>query len=315
MREHVESANAYLGAAPIVEALRQGARIVITGRTTDSALALGPLVAHFDWAPDDYDRLAAGVVAGHLLECGAQASGGNFAGGYTEVPSLDRVGYPIAEVEASGDFVLTKHAALGGLVVPAVVKEQLLYEIGDPRAYLTPDVIADFTSIQLTDLGNDRVRVSGVRGSAPPATLKVSITVAGGYRTAATLTFVWPDAVARARATEALLLERIRQRGIEIEAHHVALIGVDGAHGPMAPALPAGFEPNEVLLRMAVRTKDRDNALGFAREIAPLILCGVPGAASGPGFGGRPEPQPIVDFWPALVPAAEVHPEVKVLES
>jgi len=315
VRPHVQSANAYLGAEPIARALRQGAGIVVTGRTTDSALALGPLLAHFGWRHDDWDKRAAGVVAGHLLECGAQVSGGNFAGGWPDVPRLEEVGFPIAEVEASGDFVLTKHASSGGMVTAASVKEQLLYEIGDPRAYLTPDTTADFTSIRLDDLGADRVRVSGVKGTPPPAQLKVSITVAGGFRTAALLTFVWPHAVERARAAEQLLLARCQRLGIELEAHHVDLIGISGAHGPMAPALPAGTEPNEVLFRMAVRTRDKLHAERFAREVVPLLLAGPPGAAAGPGLGGRPEVQPIIDFWPALVPVSEVHPTVEIVES
>jgi hypothetical protein len=313
VRESVLSANAYLGADPIAEALRAGARIVVTGRTTDSALALGPLLHRYGWANDDWNRRAAGIVAGHLLECGGQASGGNFAGGWRDVPRLEELGYPIAEVEPSGDFVLTKHASLGGLATPAVVKEQLLYEIGDPRAYLTPDAIADFTSLKLSDEGNDRVRISGVRGRPAPSELKVSIAVRGGYRTAAALTFVWPDAVARAHETVRILLARCEKLGIELEAHQVDLIGISGAHGPMAP--PVDEEPNEVLLRVAVRTRDRENAERFARELAPLVLDGMPGACSGPGFGGRPEPQPIVDFWPALVPRSEVRPEVEVIES
>lgn len=315
VRGDVRSANAYLGAEPIARALRQGAGIVVTGRTTDSALALGPLLAHYDWADDDWNRRAAGVVAGHLLECGAQVSGGNFAGGWPDVPRLDDVGFPIAEVAPSGELVLTKHACLGGMVTAATVKEQLLYEIGDPRAYVTPDVVADFTSIRLDDLGGDRVRVSGVRGAPPPPQLKVSLTVAGGFRTAAMLTFVWPHAVERARAAEQILLSRCKRMGIELEAHHVDLIGLSGAHGPMAPALPPGTEPNEVLFRMAVRTRDRQSAERFAREVAPLLLAGPPGAAAGPGFGGRPEVQPIVDFWPALIPSTEVEPTVEIVES
>jgi hypothetical protein len=303
VREHVLSANAYLGAQPIVAALGAGAQIVIAGRTTDSALVLGPLMARFDWALDDWDRLASGVLAGHVLECGGQASGGNFAGGWREVPRLEELGYPIAEVEASGDFVLTKHPSLGGLVTPAVVKEQLLYEIGDPRAYLTPDVTVDFTSCALADLGGDRVRISGVRGRAPPDELKVSLTVRGGFRTQALLSFVWPDARERAHETVRILLARCAKRGIELEAHHVDTIP------------EALDQPDELLLRIAVRTRDRRNAELFARELAPLITDGMPGVASGPGFGGRPEPQPIVDFWPALVPAHVVHPVVELIES
>jgi hypothetical protein len=312
IRERVLSANVYLGAEPIAEALRGGAQVVVTGRCTDSALALGPLLAHFGWQPDDHDRRAAGIVCGHLLECGGQASGGNFSGGWEEVPDLANLGYPIAEVEASGDFVVTKHPGLGGRVTPAVLKEQLLYEIGNPRAYLTPDGTADFTSLRLTDLGSDRVRVSGVRGGPPPERLKVSISFQDGWTNAVGLTFVWPGAIERARATERLLLERCRKLGIEIDSHQVDLIGVNGAAGPMAP--PPSAEPNEVLFRMAIRTRDRDSAKRFGEEVAPLVLSGLPGACSGL-LTGRPEPRAVVNYWPALVPRSAVSPRVEILES
>ena len=312
IRERVASANVYLGADPIAEALRRGAQIVVTGRCTDSALALGPLLAHFDWPADDWNRRAAGVVAGHVIECGGQASGGNFCGGWESVPDLANLGYPIAEVEASGDFVVTKHPGLGGLVTPAVVKEQLLYEIGDPRAYPTPDATADFTSFRVADLGRDRVRIAGARGGPPPDHLKVSISYQDGWTNAVGLTFVWPHAIERARATEKLLLDRCRKLGIEIDEHHADWIGVNGAHGPMAPA-PEG-EPNEVLFRMAIRTRDRESAKRFGEEIAPLVLSGVPGACSGL-LTGRPDPRAIVNFWPALVPRSVAQASVEVLES
>jgi Acyclic terpene utilisation family protein AtuA len=312
IRERVASANAYLGADPIAEALRAGARIVVTGRCTDSALALGPLLAHYGWAADDWDRKAAGIVAGHVIECGGQASGGNFAGGWRDVPDLANLGYPIAEVEASGDFVVTKHPGLGGRISAAVVKEQLLYEIGDPRAYATPDVTADFTSLRLEDLGGDRVRISQVRGRPFPDHLKVSISFQDGWRNAVGLTFVWPHALDRARATERILLERCSKLGIEIDDYHVDWIGVSGAHGPMAP--PPREEPNEVLFRMAIRTRDRDSAKRFGQEIAPLVLSGIPGACSGL-LTGRPDPSPIVNFWPALVPREAALGHVEVLES
>jgi hypothetical protein len=310
VRDRVQSANVYLGAEPIADALRAGAQIVVTGRCTDSALVLGPLLARYGWPKDDWDRRAAGIVAGHLLECGAQASGGNFAGGWQEVPQLARVGYPIAEVEENGQFVVTKHTSLGGRVTPAVLKEQLLYEIGDPRAYVTPDVVADFTSIGLQDLGGDRVRVLGVRGKPPPEMLKVSISYSAGFRNAATLLFVWPGAVERARATAELLLERCRHAGLHFDEHHVELVGISAAHGAIAE--PLRGEPNEVLLRVAVRTRDEASARRFGQEIAPLLLDGLPGVAAGPAFGGRPEPAPIINFWPALVPKDVVSPRVEV---
>ena len=312
IRERVLSANAYLGADPIAEALRQGAQIVVTGRCTDSALALGPLLARYGWAAEDWDRRAAGVVAGHVLECGGQGSGGNFSGGWEEVPDLANLGYPIAEVEADGTFVVTKHLGLGGLVTPAVVKEQLLYEILDPRAYETPDVVADFTSIRLEDLGRDRVRFSGIRGRPAPERLKVSVSYQDGWRASVGLTFVWPHARERARATERLLRERSQKLGIQIDDWHVDHIGVSGALGPMAPE-PAG-EPNEVLFRMAIRTRDRDSARRFSAEIAPLVLSGIPGAASGL-IAPRQDPTAIVNFWPALVPRDAARGEVEVLEA
>lgn len=313
VRERLESANLYLGADPIAEALRAGAQIVVTGRTTDSALVLGPLLARFGWAADNWDNKAAGIVAGHLLECGGQGSGGNFAGGWRSVPDLAHLGYPIAEVEPSGQFVVTKHAALGGLVTPAVLKEQLLYEIGDPRAYLTPDVTADFTSIRLEDLGKNRVRVFGVRGRPPPDSFKASLSYRDGWRSVATLTFIWPHAVERAQAAADLLLERCRLAGIQIDAHQVDLIGAGGALGPMAA--PLAGDPPEVLLRVAIRTRDEDSARRFGREVAPLITSGLPGACSGPGFGGRPEANPIINFWPALVPQDAATCTVEVIEA
>lgn len=310
IRERVMSANVYFGADPIAAALREGAQIVVTGRCTDSALALGPLLFHYGWGDTDWNRRAAGVVAGHVIECGGQASGGNFAGGWESVPDLANLGYPIAEVEESGDFVVTKHPGLGGLVNAAVVKEQLLYEIGDPRAYLTPDASVDFTSFTLTEVGKDRVRIAGVRGGPPPAERKVSISYQDGFTNAIGLTFVWPHAIERAKATERLLLERCAKLGIQIDAHHVDWIGVNGSHGPMAP--PPQQQPNEVLFRMAIRTRDRDSAKRFGEEVAPLILSGLPGAGSGL-LTGRPEPRPIVNFWPALAPADAATPRVEVL--
>jgi hypothetical protein len=300
IRERVMSANVYFGADPIAVALREGAQIVVTGRCTDSALALGPLLFHYGWGASDWNRRAAAVVAGHVIECG----------GWESVPDLANLGYPIAEVEESGDFVVTKHPGFGGLVNAAVVKEQLLYEIGDPRAYLTPDASVDFTSFTLTDEGHDRVRIAGVRGAPAPELRKVSISYQDGFTNAVGMTFVWPHAIERAKATERLLLERCAKRGIQIDAHHVDWIGVNGSHGPMAP-LPKD-EPNEVLFRMAIRTRDRESAKRFGEEVAPLMLSGLPGAGSGL-LTGRPEPRPIVNFWPALVPADAATPRVEVL--
>ncbi|MBI4956122.1 MAG: DUF1446 domain-containing protein [Myxococcales bacterium] len=310
VRERLLAANAYLGAEPIAKALGAGAQIVIAGRCSDSALALGALLAHFGWADDDWTRRAAGVVAGHLVQHGAQASGGNFAGGWEEVPQLARLGYPIAEVDESGELEVSKHPGLGGQVSSAVVAEQLLYKVGDPRSFVTPDAVADFTDIELEDFGDDRVRLHGVRGFPPPDALPASLAFQEGWRNVATITFVWPYATARARATEAILLERCRNLGIRIDAHHVDLVGLTGAHGPLAPA-PAG-DPNEVVWRLAIRTEDRESARRFGAEIAPLVASGLPGACRGTG-SLRPTPTPIISFWPAQVPRAAVAPSVEVL--
>jgi hypothetical protein len=312
VRDRVLSANVYLGAEPIADALRRGAQIVITGRCVDPALVLGPLIAHFGWPADDLDRRAAGVVAGHAIECGAQVSGGNFAGGWPDVPDLARVGYPIAEVSADGRVVITKHPDTGGRVVAASVKEQLLYEIGDPSSYVTPDVCSDFTSIELTDRGDNRVALEGIVGKPPPERLKASLTYQDGWKNVVSLTFVWPHAIERAHATTQLLLERCRILGLHIEAHHTDLIGVSGAHGPMAPE--PKHEPNEVLLRMAVRCRDRDSARRFAAEVSPLITGGVPGACNG-NTSGRAAPSPIINCWPTLVPRDSVCPSVEIFES
>jgi len=308
IRDRVLSANVYLGSEPIANALRDDAQIVVTGRCTDSALALGPLMAHFDWSSND--ELATGVVVGHLLECGAQASGGNFAGGWEQVPDLPGIGFPIAHVSRNRDFVVTKHPGTGGLITPAVLKEQLLYEIGDPRAYLTPDVAADFTTLRLEDLGGDRVRVSGVTGHDAPRKLKASLSYDDGWKNAASLTFVWPRAIERAEQTREILLKRFEAQGLRFDDVHFDLVGTTGVSGSEASGIADG-----AILRIAIRTHDRQSAVNFSREFAPLILAGMPGVCRGVGAGGRAKPQRIVNFWPALVPRDAVKPNVEVIES
>ncbi len=216
----VRSANAYIGAAPLVRALDAGADIVITGRCADPALAYAPLIHAFRWDLGDHDRLAAGAVGGHLIECGAQASGGNSMVDWWTIPDLDRVGFPVLEVAASGEMVVTKHPGTGGRVDRATVTEQLVYEIGDPKRFLTPDVTADFTTIRLEDLGGDRVAVRGVRGARPTDHLKVSIAYSAGWTAAGTLLYTWPDAMAKARAAEVQLRSRFRRLGLRFDEIH-----------------------------------------------------------------------------------------------
>jgi hypothetical protein len=312
IRDRLLSANAYLGADPIVSALEKGADIVITGRVYDAGLTLGPLVHEFGWSFEDWNRLAAGVVAGHVLECGAQATGGNYTD-WEEVPDLARIGFPIVEVEPAGSFTVTKHPDLGGTVTAATVKEQLLYEIGDPRAYETPDCRADFTTIQVEEVGPNRVRLTGIEGGPPPKAYTVSATYRDGWKAHATLTYSWPNAPRKARASARILEARLERAGFRYDSFRSEVVGVDALAEGEAPS-SASYEErlNEVMLRVGVRASDRDAVERFGREIAPLVLTGPSGVT---GYGGpRPRPQEVLAFWPTRVPARFVEPEVQVAE-
>jgi hypothetical protein len=308
VRDRVQSANAYLGAAPVVEALGKGALVVLTGRVTDTGLTLGPLMHEFGWAANDWDRIAAGTVAGHIIECGAQSSGGNSLIDWKRVPDLANVGYPIVDAAPDGTFEVTKHPNTGGRVTVAGVTEQLVYEMGDPRSYITPDGVADFTTIRLKQAGKNRVRVSGVRGAGAPERLKVSIAYAYGYKAVGTLVYAWPDAVAKARAADKVLRQRLADLGLQFEAILTELVGFDATHGPLATH---HGDPPEVQLRVGVRAPDLAPVERFTREIAPLILNGPPSVT---GFaGGRPKPEEIVAYWPALIDRQEVRPCVDLV--
>jgi len=311
VRNRIQSANAYLGAAPIVEALNQGANVVITGRATDTGLTLGPLIHEFGWAADDWDRLAAGTIAGHIIECGAQCSGGNCQYDWENIPDLANVGFPIAEASPDGTFIITKHEGTGGCVNVPSVKEQLLYEMGDPHEYITPDCVADFTTIQLADDGPDRVRVFGIKGRPATDSLKVSISYSSGFKAGGTLVYAWPDAYKKAQAADRILRERLDRLGLKFEKMLTEFVGASAAHGSLAgePSLDLA----EVQLRVGVRGNDRTTVERFTKEIAPLILTGPPAVT---GFaGGRPKVEEIVAYWPALIPKSEITSEVQVLAS
>jgi hypothetical protein len=306
--DRIQSANAYIGARPIVDALNRGAHVVITGRSTDTALTYAPMMHSFGWSADAWDMLAAGVVAGHINECGAQASGGNSLVAWQELDDLGDVGYPIIEAYADGTFVVTKHDGTGGRVSVPVVAEQILYEMGDPRSYITPDVVADFTTIQLTDEGPDRVRVSGVRGAPATDMLKVSISYSAGYKAVGTLVYSWPDAVDKARMADRILRERLDRMGAKFDEIRTEFVGWNSTHGHLAGPPPADMP--EVELRIAVRSQNRDAVEAFTRELAPLILTGPPTVT---GFaGGRPRVQEVVAYWPALIDRREIEPELRV---
>lgn len=311
VRPRVGSANAYLGAWPVVEALRQGATMVITGRVTDTGLTLAPMIHEFGWGEADWDRLAAGTVAGHIIECGAQCSGGNCLVDWERIPGLEDPGYPIIEAEPDGSFTVTKHPGTGGRVSVATVTEQLLYEMGDPQAYITPDCIADFTTIQLRQQGRDRVRVNGIRGAPATESLKVSVSYFYGYKAIGTLVYVWPDAFAKAKRADRILRGRLERLGLRFEEILTEYVGVDATHGRLAG--PSHPDLAEVEWRVGVRSRDLGAVERFTREIAPLVLNGPPSVT---GFaGGRPKVEEIVAYWPALIPKAEVRPVVEVLEA
>ncbi|MEW6510691.1 MAG: acyclic terpene utilization AtuA family protein [Bacteroidota bacterium] len=305
--DRVTSANVYFGAAPVVRALREGAQIVVTGRTTDTGLTLAPMIHEFGWNEDDWDLLAAGTVAGHILECGGQASGGNFSADWRAVPDLARIGFPIAEASPDGTIVITKHAGTGGLVSVQTVKEQLLYEIGNPANYITPDCIADFTTIRLSDEGPNRVRMTGVQGRPATDSYKVSMSYLDGYTAVGTLTYAWPDALEKAQLADRVLRQRLTDLGLTFEEIRTEYVGVDSCHGPLSTAPDI---LNEVVFRIGVRGKDYAAVERFGKELAPLILTGPPAVT---GFaGGRPKPSEVIAYWPALIPKSAVQPSVAV---
>jgi len=311
VRSRVRSANAYFGAFPIAAALGRGAQIVITGRCADAALALGPMIHEFGWGPEEWDRLAAGTVGGHVIECGAQATGGNCQIDWETIPDLADIGYPILEAEADGRLVITKHAGTGGRVSVPSVTEQLLYEIGDPRSYASPDCIADFTTIRLQQAGADRVRLHGVRGRAATDSYKVSMSYFAGYKAAGWVCYAWPDAYRKAQAGDRILRGRLTRLGLRFDAVHSEYLGASACHGGMPSAVPSpemAAQLPEIVLRFGVRGPDRAPVERFTKEIAPLVLNGPPSVT---GLGsGRPKVEEVVAYWPTLVPKTEVIAEV-----
>lgn len=302
----IVSANAYLGARPIADALGDGARLVITGRVADASLTVGPAMHEFGWSWDDWDRLAGASVAGHLIECGSQATGGF----YTHWRELDltQAAYPIAELADDGGCILTKPAGSGGRVSRETVTEQLVYEIGDPAHYLTPDVDVDFTTVEVEERGADRVAVWGATGRPAPDSYKLSITYRAGYFASGQMLCYGPDAIEKARTCARIVLERVRAAGFDLAEANVECLGsgdsLPGLHPP-----PVGVR--EVMLRLTVRDPRREAVERFTREFAPLATSGPAGLA---GYAaGRAQVRPVFAYWPALVPRALVpaHHEVR----
>lgn len=307
VKNKIKSANIYFGAFSIVDALREGAQIVITGRTTDTGLTLAPMIYEYGWKEDDWDKLAAGIIAGHVMECGGQATGGNFSADWKSISNLAEIGFPITEAYPDGTVIITKHEHTGGLVSLQTIKEQLLYEMGDPTAYITPEVIADFTSIHLEDDGPNRVRMTGVKGRPCTDTYKVSMTYSDGYTAIGSLTYTWPDALEKAKAAEQILRKRLENLGLQFEEIHSEYVGVNACHGHLV-TVPDHI--NEVVLRFGVRSNDFKSVERFGKEIAPLILTGPPSVT---GFAsGRPRPNEVIAFWPALMPKDIIQPTITI---
>jgi hypothetical protein len=306
VRSKVVSANAYLGARPIVEALRQGADIVITGRVADASLTVAPAMHEFHWQWDDWHRLSAASVAGHLIECGAQATGGLWYN-WGQLPDLENIGYPIAEIEESGTFRITKPEGTGGAVNYETVTEQLLYEVGDPRAYLTPDVIADFTSVSFHEIGKDVVEVRGAKGAPATPTYKVSIAYRDGFMAGGTLAIFGDDAAAKAHQCGEVLLKRVERAGFKLERTNIECIGA----GAVVPGVAATANPSEVMLRITVHDSRRAAVDRFTKEFAPLVTSGPRGVT---GYTtGRPSVREVFAYWPALIKKEAVQAAVAIL--
>ncbi len=309
IRDKVQSANVYLGAGGIVEALGRGAQVVVGGRLTDTGLTLGPLMHEFGWKFEDWDLVSAGTIAGHIIECGAQSSGGNCQYEWQSIPDMARVGFPIVEASSNGEFIVTKHDGTGGCVNVQGVTEQLLYEMGDPKAYITPDVVADFSSIRLADDGKDRVKVFGITGNPSTEFYKVSIAYSAGWKAVGTLVYSWPNAYEKAQAADKILRERLDHLGLEFDVILTEYVGVNATHGHLAgeplPDIP------EVQLRFGVRGQSKADVERFTKELAPLILTGPPTVT---GFaGGRPKVEEIMAYFPALIPKSLIQTKVDII--
>ena len=310
VRDRITSANVYIGAKPIVEALEQGADIIVTGRASDPSLVLAPLIYEFGWSMDDYDKMAAGTIMGHIVECGPQCTGGNYSG-WRQVKDFARIGYPVIEASADGSFVITKHENTGGLVSVETVTSQLLYELGDPENYLGPDCVADFTSIQISQQGEDRVAISGIKGRAPTPTYKVSMSYSNGYKILGTLCISGPDAEEKAHVLVDMVWQRTAMHGFDIPEQN-RFLELFGTNVLYKGLVPKPEQPAEIMMRIGARSDDKQALNTMGTELAPLITSGPPGVT---GFaGGRPRATEVVGYWPALIDKTKIQTQVFVKE-
>lgn len=311
IKDKVVNANVYFGHEPILSCLEQGADVVLTGRSTDSALFLAPIMHELGWAPNDWNNLARGIMVGHLLECGGQGAGGNFDYGWRDVPHMDELGFPIAEI-SDNDFIVTKAPDCGGLISEQSLKEQFLYEVNDPANYITPDVTVDLSKATLTQAGDNRVRVGSITGRQRPEMLKLSIGYLAGFKVAAMLSFAWPDAYEKAQYTAEIIMRKMKRKNLQAEDIRIDYIGLNSLHLNVADVSPEMMNNlNEVVLRIAIRTKTKEEASKLIPEIAPLQLNGPPGASF---FGGRAHVQEVIGLWPTLIPRDCVDLQSHILE-
>ena len=304
VQDKISAANVYFGAAPVVRALEMEPDIIITGRVTDTGITVAAMIHEFKWDLTDWDKIASGIVAGHILECGCQSTGGNFTDWHL-VESFDNIGYPIAEVNADSTFVITKHEGSGGLVSLDTVREQLFYEMGNPKAYLTPDVVADFSSIKLTADGDNRVLVSNIKGFEPTPLYKVSMAFNDGYKAVGEIAISGPDAKAKAQKFAEIFWNKA---GSDFEETETEYFGADAFHR----SLGHSKEGNEVTLRLGARSQDKDKLRTFGKLIPALILSGPPGVCV---LGGVPRTQDVVSYWPALMPKTAIAPKIAVYDN
>jgi len=295
IRDRICSANVYIDSYEIKELLDLGSDIVLAGRVTDPGLTLGPLLHEFKWDKNEYNKLASGTLAGHIIECGAQCTGGNYTKWY-EIEDLINIGYPIVNVNSNGDFTVSKSKGSGGLINRFTVIEQILYEMGNPKKYISPDVCVDFTSFKLDDTKNGQISISGVRGKKPTSTFKVSISYFAGYKSSGQLTISGPNAYEKAKKTAEVIWGRLSKDGCKFEETNTEFLGYNSCHQSIHNHYKGS---NEIVLRLSVKDISKSKVDRFGMEISPVITSGPPGIT---GFaGGRPKAQEIIAYWPALI--------------
>lgn len=305
--DNITSANVYIDSFSVKNALNHDADIVLAGRVSDPGLTLGPLLYEYNWKEKDYNKLASGTLAGHIIECGAQCTGGNYTKWY-ELDDISNIGYPIAEVKKNGDFSITKQPSSLGVINRLSITEQILYEMGDPKKYISPDVCVDFTSFDLSETKNNVVSISGVNGFAPTDTYKVSISYFSGYKCSAQLTISGPNAYDKAKFVSDIIWKRLNQAGYTYQDTNTEFLGYDSCHKSMNLKYSGS---NEIVLRLSVKDINKDKVERFTKEISPLVTSGPPGVT---GFAsGRPKIQEVISFWPALIDKKLIKTRVSIL--